>query len=705
MEISFDHELAVASIQLAGWAPELVDHVRRYFDIQEGMIRLDYAHLSGEKTNASLFWSDWTNNEREQLEFELKIAAREGPIATSLVLLGRGNSGIKNSSSILDPNTYPSAVEAFRKDVLNIESQGLRAIILDEIAPHLRWTKHLLGTGSKDRANFLKDRQLMSALVRRTSKDDCIATLKLVITENNQETWAFEQLAALHWEHVLDCLTDFFNNPSNNPHGLDRHFLCSLYANSLMIQNDRRACELVLDQDNPIVFSQLIQHCHTLTADDVRKMLLHWHSQPKTGKKDDLRERVAKACSTLAKLSNNPLPSDLALAAAWHGFVEPKRSSQQSVVESLKELPTGTWDQGSLWSQLGPAAREAWRHDLLDHVTGRHELAQGLLSFSCLWLAQEAFAEVEPVLLQLIVDHDHLTFATELARTGPRQVQLRAKGLVRQKLEVLDFEAPQGQSEDATAMPSVNAKTWLCDPSVERVIHKAVSRAEEDFCSEYSGTWGEDEEAHTARLLSLTQVAVGNASCQLHQLSSMTRSKYPSLSVAVRQPSKREEGTVTHAGAPLGADVLFLTRIMDNGKPVIQRATLVQVKKRFGTASGKGFSSKISINLGQCQDMLTQTEHAYYLIATPASTPSVLWVAPARLVRNLTQLGTSKTTVEAAQVRDASCSFADFFLYSLVGLWAGDEREEVVALAHGDPRLGRTPRYIVEIEIRRQPDD
>ena len=87
---------------------------------------------------------------------------------------------------------------------------------------------------------------------------------------------------------------------------------------------------------------------------------------------------------------------------------------------------------------------------------------------------------------------------------------------------------------------------------------------------------------------------------------------------------------------------------------------------------------------------------------TPVSARPTLWVAPARLVRNLTQLHTSKTSVLAATVRDASCSYADFFLNYLVGLWAGDEQEGIVAVANGDPRLGRTPRHIVDIEVRRQ---
>ncbi|WP_228297007.1 hypothetical protein, partial [Klebsiella pneumoniae] len=65
-------------------------------------------------------------------------------------------------------------------------------------------------------------------------------------------------------------------------------------------------------------------------------------------------------------------------------------------------------------------------------------------------------------------------------------------------------------------------------------------------------------------------------------------------------------------------------------------------------------------------------------------------------------MDTSKTSVSAMRVRDASCSYAEFFLHELVGLWAGDEHEDIIAVANGDAKLGRTPRHIVEIEVRRQ---
>lgn len=704
VKISFDNELAVVSIPLADWAPPLVEHLGRYFDVSEGILRLDYAHLSTENSSVKSNWLMMSLTDRANFEFEFKYAAQQGPIALTLVILGHGSAGIKGSSSILDENAYASAEEAFRKDVLQDESRALRETIMAAIAPREIWVSWLFDADSSDRSRFLDDQEIMAALVTSTSKDDCIDGLKLVAPRHGQNNATFEQLVVQHWQHVRDYLERHIGMPPGYSSSKVPDLVFSLFENSPKVQASRWACEQVLDRFDPTVFPRLIQHCHAIVADDVRSLFLRWHVLTKTGKKDDFKECVAKACSTLVALMADTMPSDLVLAAAWHEIANPERSGQQSVAASIRELPSGAGEREALWGQLGPAAREAWRQDLFNQVRWEPELAQGLLHFACLWLGLTGFAEVEPVLLRLMDDEDHLAFATRLASTGPRQVQLRAQGLVRSSQGALDLEGSVGQDEDATALPSVGAQTWLGDPSVERVIHSAVSQIEEEFCREYPSTWGEDEEAHTSRLLTLTQKAVGNASRQLRQLSATTRATYPSLSVKVRQPNKREEGTITAAGAPLGADVLFLTRIVDEGKTVIQRATLVQVKKRSGTESGRGFSSTIGIDLQQCEDMLTQTEHAYYLFATPASTRPTLWVSPARLVRNLTQLHTSKASVVAMQVRDASCSYADFFLHDLVGMWAGDEHEVIVAVANGNPRLGRTPRHIVDIEIRRQSD-
>jgi hypothetical protein len=704
VEISFNNETSVAEIMLTDWAPALVDYLRRYFTICEDRLRLDYSHLPPDNISPESYWQRNVLAERDRFVFVLNAAAQQGPVALTLTILGHRSSDIQDSSSILNRDTYCSAVEDFRKEVLHGESRALRKFIVAKIAPREVWVSWLLGDSSYSRNRFLEDREVMAALVSSTSDDDCMHTLELVDPGDGQNNWAFEQLVVQHWQHVRDYLDEHVSKTAEYSARQMPDLVFSLFANSPSVQASRWACEQVVGRAHPTAFPRLIQHCRTIQADDVRSLFQRWHIRPKTDKKDGLKKCFAEACSNLAAMMQDTMPADLAFAAAFHDFGEPVQSGQQSVLASLRELPSDAWDREAAWNQLGPSAREAWRQDLFDQVRVELDLAQGLLDFACRWLEQTAFAEVEPVLLRLIDDEDYLAFVNQLASAASRQVQLRAKGLIRSIQGALDLEGPIGEGDKSTMLPSVGARTWLVDPSVERVIHSSLSQIEEKFCHEYSTSWGEDEEVHTARLLALTQEAVGNASRHLGQLSVMTRGVYPSLSVKVRQPSKREEGATTSAGAPLGADVLFLTRIVDQGKTVIERATLVQVKKRSGTESGKSFSTTLGINLQQCEDMLTQTEHAYYLFTTPVSTRSMLWVAPARLVRNLVQLNTSKASVPVAQVRDASCSYADFFLHYLVGLWAGDEDEDIVAIANGDPRRGRTPRHIVDIEIRRQSD-
>ncbi|MEI7253001.1 hypothetical protein WCU77_22300 [Pectobacterium versatile] len=706
VNIKFDDQLAVASISLEGWAQSLVEFLARYFTVHENMLRLDYSHLSTENLSVTVTsWPCSSQTDREHFMVEFEGAAQQGHIALILKILGHGYTGIEKSSSILDPDAYRCAQDTFRDGILNGDPPALRETIVAEIEPHAIWVKWLFADRLYSRYRYLDDQQIMKALVAKTSEEDCIYVLQLVDPNQGGNNWAFEQLVQQYWPSVCDYLENHIDMPSDYSGCKVPDLVISLFANSPTVQEARRACELVINRAEPKVFTQLIQHCRVILPDDVRNLFLRWNIRSKKEKKDDIKECVAKAFSTLTTSFEDAIPSDLALAAAWHEFGDPAQSGQQSVAASLRELPSQVWGRETLWTQLGPAAREAWRQDLFDHIKEEPELAQGLLNFACLWLELTAFAEVEPVLLRLMDDEEHLAFANRLAdTTDVRQLQLRVKGLVRSKLGALDLEGPVDQGYGATALPSVGALTWLSDPSVERVIHRALSQIEEEFCREYSTTWGEDEEAHTARLLTLTKEAIGNASSQLRQLSVTTRATYPSLSVKVRQPSKREEGAATSSGVPLGADVLFLTHIVDEGKTVVQRATLVQVKKRSGTTSGNRFSSTIGINLQQCENMLKQSEHAYYLFATPASPRPALWVAPARLVRNLTQLHTSKASVLAMQVRDASCSYADFFLNQLVGLWAGDEHEDVVAVANGDPRLGRTPRHIVDIEVRRQSD-
>ena len=540
VNIDFDNKSAVASISLEGWAQPLVEFLARYFTIHKDMLHLDYSHLSTENSGVRVtHWLYGSQTEREHFIYEFENAAQHGQIALTLKILGHGPTGIEKSRSILDQTSYRCAQETFSDCILNGDPSALRETIVAKIEPRAIWVEWLLENRSCSRNKYLADHQIMKALVVNTSEEDCIYVLQLVAPTHGGNNWAFDQLILQHWQCVCDYLEKNIDRSSDYSSNRRPEFVLTLFENSSKVQTSRWVCEQVFERAAPAVFPELIEHCCAILPEDVRNLFLRWNIHSKKEKYDYIKGCVAKAFSRLATLYVDTIPSDLALAAAWHKFGDPARSSQQSVAASLKELPSRSWDRESLWTQLGPAAREAWRQDLFEQVNEDPELAQGLLNFACLWLEQTAFAEVEPVLLRLMDDEEHLAFANRLVSTDVRQLQLRCKGLLRSKQGALDLEGPVGRGEGATELPSVGAQTWLSDPSVEQVIYRALSQIEEEFCREYSETWGEDEEAHTARLLTLTMEAIGNVSNQLRQLSITTRGRYPSLTVKVRQPSKR----------------------------------------------------------------------------------------------------------------------------------------------------------------------
>ncbi len=154
VKISFDNELAVASIPLGDWAPSLVEHLGRYFDVREGILRLDYAHLSAENTSVASDWLGMWLPDRENFTVKFEHAARQGAIALTLAILGHGSTGIKGSSSILDEDAYGVAEAAFRKDAFQGGSRPLRETIMAAIAPREIWVSWLLDAHSSDRSRF-----------------------------------------------------------------------------------------------------------------------------------------------------------------------------------------------------------------------------------------------------------------------------------------------------------------------------------------------------------------------------------------------------------------------------------------------------------------------------------------------------------------------------------------------------------------------
>jgi hypothetical protein len=706
--LTIDMERKVVSITVADWPWSLKNFLKSYFKTDQtakdwDVLEIDFSHLST-KLPESDGWR--TKNRPEQKWFleEITKAAGRGALELVIAIFGDLEDKIRPSSSVsVDENRgYPRSqlIDA----IFEARMTHLTPMMIEEGSLSSTWLPWVLSS-KETRQKFLQQDDVTDAVFARV--DDANGfwnALRLLQPGWQEDGAAFAKAADLHWAYVEALLSDHIADAESTRGEASIHLVASLFRHSKLVRASRWACELALARAHPTMLPVLISCCDRLEPNDARALLLSLRDADR----DTLKEREAAAraaCGTLSRVSEEPLPTDVVLAGLWNGAVfggdALPTTPQSQIFERLRELPVGEYRDRDFWDQLGAEQRETWRTDLLEAVAGHDELKHGLIDFSCRWLDQVAFIEIEPVLIKLVDSEGDLATVRHLADRGPRLVELRAKGLVRQRLGIW---AQASVEAIDSSLPDIDAKTWLGDPATEKVIHQLFARFEAGFCADYVDDWGADEEVLTARLLTGAEAAAREATSSLRALAGTTKGRFPSLTVHVRQPGKAEEGTPTAAGAPLGADILFITRVLDRMKPVVERATLVQVKKRRGKAGSKGFEGRIAFDRQQCADLLTQTEHAFYLFLTPPAPAPRLWVAPARLVRNLTELHDSRASVAAVQARDASCSFADFFLYQLVGLWAGDESQALIEIAQGDASRGRRARHVVEIQIQRGGD-
>lgn len=695
--IRFDSTTATATIPLADWPEILASLLRQLFTVESETVQIDYSHLSDEEKSDQYHW----RSIRQDFVNTLSEVSQQGRLALFVELVNDPRQEVRVSKSVKDPTSLASLQSEGAQNFIAKSVEKLRDTILAESSLKAGWLKSAL-VGFY-RSNLISDTAILSVLRSKISGPaDYEEALRIFMPRNENETHILDQLVEAFSDETKAFITSHIGKAK---YAAELALLINLFRHSAAVHNDRWSCEQVVMHADTSALGELASHCRKLTADDLRLLLQRLRNCDGSKHAQSLKPAVGEVFSTIAR-AITPLPTDLVLVGLYLDFVFPEDAAptptQIQLYESLKELPTRRYDTDSLWANLGLNARAAWRADLARQAKNETALCEGLFDFACRWLGEDAFVEVEPVLISLIKDDTDLTVLKRLAERGPRLVTLRSRGLIQAKVEANNNAT---LSADMSYKPLVltGAATWLGDANVERVIYSQIAGAEAVFCQEYPDHWGEDEEVLTRELIGKAQTAIQEANAKLKCFGLSTKGRYPTLSLNVRQPGKAEEGTKTSLGAPLGADVLFLARIREGGETILERATLVQVKKRRQSATGS-FGATIGVDLEQLADLLTQTEHSFYLFLTPASLSHKLWIAPARLVGNLNRLHTSRTSISAQQVHDASISFADFFLRHLLGLWSGDERGEVLNIAKGDSAKGRTPRLIVEVEVQRGGD-
>lgn len=693
--IVFDPENATATISLVGWPEPLAALLRLIPTVEEGILRLNYSGLSNELDSSRARWQ----TDRYAFIAGLRDAAKVGRLDLINALLERADQ--LQGWNEIDIDGRHAALRATRPgDIIAQNIAEMRDMVATEAKLGSPWLKTAMN--GLYRQHVLDERGLVDALHAQVRDAASFReAIGLFRPQDQGDAGEWDRLIADHWVLTQAFITAHVPKAAHYLADPELDLLGALFSHSVAVQSSRWACEQVLTHAPPSTLGDLLSHSIQLTADDVRALQHRLRNADKTSLRE-LQPAVQKAFTAFGSRSI-PMPVDVVLAGLHLGLDFPAgampTAAQRAIFDRVSELPKEQYESDGLWRQLGIEQQAEWRNELAALVEGGTDLAEGLIGFACTWLERVGYVEIEPVLRRLINDEGPLAFVQSLVEQGPRLVKLRASALTRAKLEA-DTDAVVAIEGLPEPLPDVGAATWLSDPAAERTIHGAMAAVEAEFCREYRSIWGSEEEFLTAELLIKARAAANEATQQLRQLRQTTKGRFPSISLDVRQPGKWEEGKKTSAGAPLGADILFLTRLEDAGVTLAERATFVQVKKRKRGKTEK-FSTVIGVDSEQCDHLLAQTEHAFYLFLVPASPHPKLWVTPARLVRNLSQLHISRSSIPAIQARDSSISFADFFLHHLVGLWSGDERTDVLKAAKGDPARGRPARLIVEVVVRR----
>jgi hypothetical protein len=392
----------------------------------------------------------------------------------------------------------------------------------------------------------------------------------------------------------------------------------------------------------------------------------------------------------------------------------------------IEDLPSPHYNDRSVWREFGPDEKAAWGTEIVTMVGDQAPIRQGLIEY-LLWQTREdryaagLYSEMELLALSICRTEEDARFLCQLRDEHvSRLVNVRAAALLARLGRAPGpspfVPLPQDGITAAAASQALaigaghelRARTWMQDPALDRIVFGAVARIEAEFSDGYQHDWRLDEEVHLATLLTRLQVGFKVANGLFRALSSPHGRGAPRIEFSYRQISKREEGGRGIRVATFSTDVAFITSVTDAGHEVSKRAILIQCKKLPMNDKGS-WRPGFDIDRRQCDDLITQTEASYYMFLVPPFMGSEIWMAPARLVRNLVNLHDAKRktrslrgTLPCASAYYCSRSLAHWIAYDLFGLWTGDERRALTdKVARPDP--GYSPRFVASLTIKLNP--
>lgn len=260
-----------------------------------------------------------------------------------------------------------------------------------------------------------------------------------------------------------------------------------------------------------------------------------------------------------------------------------------------------------------------------------------------------------------------------------------------------------------------DAKTWLSDRLLERMIEEVAASVEMNAADEYPKHYGSGEEKLLERFFTRLSLSFEHLSNALSAAGNARMAQYQtSISAQYRPVDKAEEG---RPGIPRGddtgdelsfsADLCIVVHPFFGGKSLGKRATLIQAKRLYPNEVGnlrKGWRHSFSLDPKQLSDLLRQTGSSVYLFQAPLLAGRGIPIIPTQLVSDLAfNQSPSGGVIGREIVSVASQSFSEWFTYELLALRIGDPYEPLVAKAERGP--GSDPYDLVrlgtvEVEVR-----
>lgn len=246
-----------------------------------------------------------------------------------------------------------------------------------------------------------------------------------------------------------------------------------------------------------------------------------------------------------------------------------------------------------------------------------------------------------------------------------------------------------------------NGYTWLRDETVEKVLHDAFNKTDDEFSEFFVDQMGKAEEGLTEKLVSKMEEKFKPVQASVDTWSQNLANGKIEVNFSYRDTQPQEKDW--------HCDIAFLLKCSIAEEFEKQHAALIQCKKMNYDSNGR-FQKTWTIDIEQCQELIEKSKFSYYFLFGPHELPSIrTLVVPATTISAIisaTANSSQKTkNISYEQLRSNSRSLADFLLYDFIGCWVGDEDTTLIGLAAGGGNIRPSARFLVTVSISQNRQD